>query len=131
MFAAEDAALTTPIVQVSHPVPEVALVVLYGEHDLASEAEVGAAIAAELAAGNDVVVGLGETLFIDSRIIGVLIRESAHAADAERELVLQFGPESPARRVLEITTVDQHLRCFETTDSAVEAILEKRSGGSS
>ncbi len=127
MSAADDAALTTPVVQVSHPAPKVAVVVLLGEHDLASEGEVGAAIAGELAEGNDVVVGLGETLFIDSRIIGILIRESAHAADLGRELVLQFHTESPAKRVLEMTTVDQHLRCYDSVESAVEAVLESSS----
>lgn len=123
MFAADDPALTMPIVRVSHPAPKVALIVLLGEHDLASEAEVGTAIAGELDQGNDVVVGLAETLFIDSRIIGVLIKESAHAADLGREVVLQFHADSPARRVLEITTVDQHLRCYDTAEAAVDAVL--------
>ena len=72
------------------------------------------------------VVDLSETPFIDSKIIGVLIKESAHAGELGRQLVLEIRADSPARRALEITTVDQHLLNYETAESAVEAILEAR-----
>ncbi len=124
MSTSHDPALTIPIVQVSQPAPNVTVVGLMGEHDLASEPDVTAAIARALARGNDVVVDLSETLFIDSKIVGVLIKESAHAEELDRQLVLRIQTDSPARRVLEITTVDQRLRHYETVDSAVAAILE-------
>jgi anti-anti-sigma factor len=124
--ASHDPALTTPIVEVSQPAPKVAVVRLLGEHDLASESDVTAAIAQALGDGNDVVVDLSETLFIDSKIVGLLIKESAHAEELDRQLVLRIQSDSPARRVLEITTVDQRLRHYETLESAVEAILEAR-----
>lgn len=126
MSAREDPALTTPVVEVSQPAPKVAVVCLLGEHDLASEPDVTAAIAQALGEGNDVVVDLSETPFIDSKIIGVLIKESAHAGELGRQLVLEIRADSPARRALEITTVDQHLLNYETAESAVEAILEAR-----
>ena len=126
MSTSHDPALTIPIVQVSQPAPNVTVVGLMGEHDLASEPDVTAAIARALARGNDIVVDLSETLFIDSKIVGVLIKESAHAEELDRQLVLRIQTDSPARRVLEITTVDQRLRHYETVDSAVEAILEAR-----
>jgi anti-anti-sigma factor len=124
--ASDDAALTTPIVEVSHPAPRVAVVVLLGEHDLASEPDVSAAIALALDEGNDVVLDLAETLFIDSRIVGVLIKESAYAEELDRQFVLRVQTDSPARRVLEITTIDQRLQLYETVESAVEAILKAR-----
>ena len=126
MSTSHDPALTIPIVQVSQPAPDVTVVGLTGEHDLASEPDVTAAIARALGRGNDVVVDLSETLFIDSKIVGVLIKESAHAEELDRQLVLRIHADSPARRVLEITTVDQRLRHYETVDSAVGAILEAR-----
>ncbi len=82
MSAMNDPALTTPIVEVSEPAPEIMLVGLLGEHDLASEPDVTTAIAGALRDGNDVVVDLSDTLFIDSKIIGVLIRESSHAGSS-------------------------------------------------
>ena len=123
--SAGDAARTTPIVEVSRSAPNVAVVCLLGEHDLASEAEVTGVIARELGQGSDVVIDLSETLFIDSRIIAALLKESAHAEELGRGLVLLIGPDSPARRVLEITRVDRHLRPHATIDSAVEALAAR------
>ena len=126
MSSSEDPAAAAPVVNVSDPAPGVTLVSLGGEHDLASEGEVSDAIAAALERGSDVIVDLGETLFIDSKIIGALIKGASLAGEEGRQLVLCLQDDSAARRALEITTVDQHLPHYETVEAAVDAIVAAR-----
>lgn len=122
MSGTESAADATPRVTISHPAPAVAVVSLLGEHDLSSEPDVSATIVGLLENGSDVIVDLAETLFIDSKIISALGKASALAADHNRQLVLRLHSATVVRRALEITTVDQYLRHYETVEAAVAAI---------
>jgi len=55
--------------------PDVALVALCGEHDIATAPSVETEVDVAVAAGRVVMVDLSEASFIDSSIVGVLFRE--------------------------------------------------------
>ena len=88
--------LPSPPTIVFRNAPEVAVVVMAGEHDLGSADKVLAAIEAALPDQN-VVVDLNETTFIDSFVIGALVRGWQSANAAGRTFHLCLGGEHPRR----------------------------------
>ena len=53
---------------------EIVVLVLHGEHDLSTAPDVRAAVDEAVSSGRDVIVDLAQTEFIDSSILGVLVR---------------------------------------------------------
>jgi anti-sigma B factor antagonist len=97
----------------------VATVVARGELDAYDAPELSYAFAS-LAGETRVVVDLGGVSFLDSTALGVLVRA---VRDIERRgdsrVVL---PKGSARRIFEITTLDQVLPVVESRDQAVAAL---------
>ena len=81
---------------------DVAVIALRGEHDMTTADELSAAIDAEAAQRNGIVVSLAETTFVDSAIVHRLYKGDRRMLDAGRRLVLHVGNEPVVDRVLEI-----------------------------
>jgi anti-anti-sigma factor len=87
-----------------------AIVTLHGEHDLATSADLADALAR---IGGTVLVDLSSCDFIDSTILGVIIRK---AAELRREgfridLLVPDG-NSPIRRIVEVTGIASLVTVF-------------------
>src|SRR5437867_4463136 len=72
---------------------DVAVIALRGEHDMTTADELSAAIDAEAAQRNGIVVSLAETTFVDSAIVHRLYKGDRQMLDAGRRLVLHVGTE--------------------------------------
>ena len=81
------------------------LVLLGGEHDLATVADVSAVLAAAIAAHDgDLAVDLSGVTFMDASTVGVLLRCRRYLANRSRSLVVRsLSPQS--RRVLALSGV--------------------------
>jgi anti-anti-sigma factor len=110
---------TGPTIDVSWPKPDVALVVLGGEHDLESAPPVEQATGEALLTCSHLIVDLSQTQFIDSSIINLLVhlRNEAHAKDRRFNLVMGTAP--AVKRTLEICGVLQVLNCAPSVDAAL------------
>ncbi len=94
---------------------------LHGEHDMATTAEI--AIALAVAAGcPSVLVDVSDTTFIDSTVIGALLRAAALARSRSGVLELVVPPGGSTRRGLELTGVERLLRFHETRQAGIESL---------
>ena len=100
-----------------------AIIVLRGEHDLATVPLVEDALARARLAG-PVVVDLTDVAFIDSSIISVLVRYS-HPADSGRawsQLAVVVPPDGFVRRILLLVSMDQVVPIFSRVSYATAAM---------
>src|SRR5262245_9565798 len=110
---------TEPAIEVRRPRPDVALVVLGGEHDLESAPLVERAASEALLTGLHLIVDLSPVQFIDSSIINLLVqlRNEANANDRRFNLVVGTAPS--VKRTLEICGVLPALNCASSVDAAL------------
>jgi anti-anti-sigma factor len=96
-------------------VPGVALVALTGEHELYGAAKLQDQIDSLIGDGLSIVIDLTEAVFLDSSIVGVLLRAQKHAAsnDLDYKVVLAASTGEPVRRMFEITGLRQILPIIE------------------
>jgi anti-anti-sigma factor len=122
MACAPDTALsdTEPTIDVRRPKPHVALVVLGGEHDLASAPLVEHETEEALRTCSHLIVDLSPVQFIDSSIINLLVqlKKDADAKDCRFNLVLATTP--GVERALEICGVLPALNRVKTVDEALD-----------
>lgn len=98
--------------------PSLWVVELAGEHDVSTAPLVDAAFAQIDAIGSTVVVDFTETSFIDSTVVGELVKRSRRG-----ETLLLVAPTGSAvRGTLDLIGVTGLLRTFETRDEALQAI---------
>lgn len=90
---------------------------LVGEHDLSTAPLVEAAFERIEASGTTVVVDLTDTSFIDSAVIGALIRPARRG-----KTLLLVAPRGIARKTLDLVGIPELLRTFETRDEALQAV---------
>ncbi len=87
---------------------------LSGELDIASADQLTSALdGLTLASGEQLVIDLTAVGFMDSTGLRVLIDADRRATAATAELTIVTG-ESPAKRVLELTRMDDHMRVVES-----------------
>ena len=110
-----------PTIDVRWPNPEVAQVVLGGEHDLSTKDELDSALATTLARCSHLIVDLSTTQFIDSSTIRVLITSKERADAAGRRFNLLLGTEPIVERALEITGVLPALNRVHALEEAMQA----------
>jgi anti-anti-sigma factor len=79
-------------VEIDHHAPGLAVVRMRGEHDVSTAPELARALE-QAAAHSDVLVDLSECDFIDSSVIGLLIRTSKEAQAREEQLVVVIPSE--------------------------------------
>jgi anti-anti-sigma factor len=97
------------------------LVAASGEHDLATVGEFAEAFAEVRRGGTRTVVDLSETTFIDSTVIGELVRHAQ--SDGERVVVVAPAGTMP-RRVLDVVRFEEMVPVYETRDGALGAFEE-------
>lgn len=108
-----------PTIDVLWPRPDVAHVVLGGEHDLGSKDQLDETLAGTLATCSHLVVDLSTTQFIDSSTIRVIVGSKDRAEAAGRRFNLLLGTAPVVERVLEITGVLPVLNRVHALDEAL------------
>jgi anti-anti-sigma factor len=96
-------------------VPGVALVALAGEHELYGASKLQQQIDDLIAEGVSIVIDLTETVFLDSSIVGVLLRAQKLAAERHVDYTVVLGKSTgqSVRRMFEITGLSDILPLVE------------------
>ena len=114
-----DSPVREPAIEVLWPRPDSAVVVLSGEHDLASAADLNETLAETLANCEHLIVDLSSATFIDSSTIMTLVSAKRHADQADRKFNLVLASTPIVERVLEITRVLPVLNRVKTLEEAL------------
>jgi anti-anti-sigma factor len=103
--------------------PAVWLLRLRGEHDVATVGTLDAQLEAVFRHGTDVVVDLSDAVFIDSAIVGAILRGLRTAREDENgTLVVSAPPESFARRVLDQAGLTGAVPLFDNRRDALASL---------
>jgi anti-sigma B factor antagonist len=113
--------LSEPTVETRSPRPDVVVVVLGGEHDLASAPELEHTLGRCLDAFPHVIVDLSAATYIDSSTIGALLDAKRRADDGGHRFNLVLGTAPVVERILEITGVLPTLHTVPTVEQALTA----------
>jgi anti-sigma B factor antagonist len=107
----------------------VEVVVVRGEHDLATAGELRGSIETAAGRATGVVVDLSQATFIDSAVLQVLLsgRDRADEAGIGYVIALGDGTGHAVRRLLELTGLDRRLPLADSRDAAVEAATPRAS----
>jgi anti-sigma B factor antagonist len=110
-------------VEVDLDQPGVAVVTLYGEHETYGARAIERRLTALAHRGRALVVDLSRATFIDSAVLGALLRARAQAERAGTTLVLVVaGAREPAiPRIFEITGLLRAFRTAPSREAAVDA----------
>ncbi len=114
-------AFQVPTIEVRSPRPQVALVVLAGEHDLHSADEVQQTFDQSLAVCDHLIVDLSAVEFIDSTIIGVLLQTKKDTLERDSKFNVVLGTAPIVERILEVTGVVPLLNIVPTVERALAA----------
>ena len=114
-----------PALEILQQRSRAAVVVLRGEHDLATKDSLHAPFSSLIEDNQVVVADLSDTLYVDSSVIGELVRADRAARQAGKQFRLQLGTEPLVKRVLEISGLLNVLDCYPSRDEALDAIREK------
>lgn len=99
------------------------LVAVLGEPDLSNAGRLDEAIARVFAAGSRMLVDLSGASFIDSTVVGSLVRARQRAErDASDEFVIVAPRGSASRRVIDLTRLDARVAVYETRGEARRAL---------
>lgn len=109
-----------PELEIFAPSSDVAVVVLYGEHDLTSKDSLRDTFESLIETKRVVVADLSSVLYIDSATLAELIRADRTADRAGKQFRLQLGTEPIVRRVLEISGLLKVLDVYPTREEAIE-----------
>ena len=110
-------------VRVTEVAKHVWVVALLGEHDLFTADEVAAAISGVFDAGSNLVLDLSGASFIDSTVVGAVMRAQERVdSHEEDELVVVAPIDSQARRTLELVGIGEVVRLCETRAAAMEVL---------
>jgi len=115
------AAFTVPTIQVRSPRPNVALVVLAGEHDHHSADEVQQTFDQSLAVCDHLIVDLSAVEFMDSTIVHVLLQAKKNTVELGRKFNVVLGSVPVAERILEVTGAVPLLNVVPTVERALAA----------
>ena len=106
-------------IEVRSPKPQVALVVLAGEHDLYSADEVQQTLDQSLAVCDHLIVDLSAAEFIDSTIVHVLLQTKKNAIELDRKFSVVLGTAPVVERILEVTGVVPLLNVVPSVERAL------------
>jgi anti-anti-sigma factor len=112
---------TPPTITVLRPEPEVALVVLQGEHDLASTPDLEKTLDDALTNCSHLIVDLSTTEFIDSTTIRALVDAKKHADNTDHAFNVVLATTPIVERALEITNVLPILNRVTSLEQALTA----------
>ena len=111
---------TEPMIDVHQPKPDAAVIVLGGEHDLASAPLVEQAAEEALLTCSHLIVDLSPVQFIDSSIINLLVQLKKDADDKNCRFNLVMGTAPGVEHTLEICGVLPGLNRVKTVDEALD-----------
>jgi len=100
----------------------VSVVVLVGEHDLATRSQIEEALEAALEHGDGVAVDLSATDFIDSSTLHVLVSAARRATENGRGFSIVLPENSAVRQVFELTGLLTQFESNSTLEAAVDAL---------
>jgi anti-sigma B factor antagonist len=113
-------------VRVTEVAKHVWVVALLGEHDLSTADEVAAAIGGVFSAGSSLVLDLSGATFIDSSVVGAVLRAQERVDTHEEDELVVVAPfDSQARRMLELVGIGEVVRLCESRTEAM-AVLTYR-----
>jgi anti-anti-sigma factor len=106
-------------VSVDMRVPGTALVSLSGEHELYSALKLQERIDSLIAENISIVIDLTDAVFLDSSIVGVLLKSQrfADSSGVDYTVVLGASTGEPVRRMFEITGLSRILRIVERDEA--------------
>ena len=116
---ADSPAFQTAAVEICWPQPQVALVVLAGEHDLYSGDELRQTFEQTLARCDHLIVDLSAAEFIDSTVVAVLIQTMRNATELGRKFNVVVGTAPAVERILEVAGVIPLLSVVPTVERAL------------
>jgi anti-anti-sigma factor len=111
---------TEPTIDLHRPEPDVALIALAGEHDLASAPLVEQAAEEALRTCSHLIVDLSPVQFIDSSIINLLVQLKKDADDKDCRFNLVMGTAPGVEHTLEICGVLPGLNRVKSVDEALD-----------
>jgi anti-sigma B factor antagonist len=97
---------------------QVWVIVLRGEHDLSTAADLKRSILPTSVLGVDVVIDLSELAFMDSSVLSVLVHASEEAASQQRAFAVVASPKPAPSRLLAVTGIDKRLHIYQTRADA-------------
>jgi anti-anti-sigma factor len=104
---------------------DVWVLILRGEHDLATAGTLNDELDAIYAHGSKVLLDLSQLEFLDSTILGKLVRGATRATEAaEHGFAIAAPPESQARRILRLVALDRQLPVYDSTSEALAALTQ-------
>jgi anti-sigma B factor antagonist len=108
--------------QIDHdPIEDGHLVVASGELDMSATPRLSTVLAiASARKGGRLVLDLSDVSFIDSTVLGTILKAAAQLDEAGTNLAVVV-PEGPVRRLLEISNLTQRFRLFATRSAALAA----------
>ena len=111
--------MTIPDLEVLQPRAGAAVVVLTGEHDLATKSSLNTLFGSLLDTHDLVVADLSRVVFIDSSTLAVFVTANRTAVDTGKQFRLQLGTEPIVQRILEISGLLDRLHCTSTREQAL------------
>jgi len=113
---------TQPTVEIRWPRPDLAIVLLGGEHDLASAPAVDRLVGEALLTCSHLIINLSTVQFIDSSIIHLLVRARKDADDRGSHFNLVLGEAQAIERTLEICGVLASLNRVPDIETALKSV---------
>jgi anti-anti-sigma factor len=113
-------ATPAPRLEVLYPQADAAVVVLHGEHDLATKDELRQTLTELLDTQQLVVVDVSVTEFVDSSVLGEFVRAHNKANEDGKQFRVQYGTKSIVKRVFEITGLLSVFEWYPTRDEALQ-----------
>jgi anti-anti-sigma factor len=110
----------TPDLRVERPQPDRAVVVLAGEHDQSSAAELRNLLAQLVDESRVVVVDLSAARFADSVTLNVLVQAKVAANARDCRFRVQMGPDALLHRLFEVAGLIDAMEVVATREQALE-----------
>jgi anti-sigma B factor antagonist len=105
------------------------VVSLHGEHDLATQPSLREQLGHVRAAGGPIVVDLSPTTFVDSTIIGALLKCATEAGSDGPRVFAAAPPESAARRLADLVRLGDALPVHDDLAAAIDTARMTAGGG--
>jgi anti-anti-sigma factor len=102
---------------------------LNGEHDISTAPDLERTLAEVAASGTSIVIDLSEAAFIDSQVVGWLVRWSQRAADRPNlHVAISIGTDGAfAKRVIDLLGLTARLPCHPSKTDAVRHLAAETS----
>jgi anti-anti-sigma factor len=110
-----------PTVELRRPRPDTALIVLGGEHDLATAPRFQETVDQALSCCCNLIVDVSEATFIDSSTISAFVRAKDRAERSGGRFNLVLGTAAIVERALEVSGMIPVLRVVPNVDQALDA----------